>query len=218
MAVVTISRQYGSGGEQIAVRACELLKCNYFDKQSIAQVASQVGLSEDEFMDFSEDNYKIHSFFDLLTTGWRGPRAIAQSQAWQEDLLGPGAETGAIIDEDQSIALIQQAVQTAYRHGNVIIVGRGGQAILQDKRNVLHVRIEAPLEFRRQRLHEKEGLDPAEAESRINQRDRAAASYLKRFYEIDWDDSTLYHLVINAAKFQMEAAAELIGEAVKRLR
>jgi cytidylate kinase len=55
MAVITISRQYGSPGNEIAVRVCEILGYHYFDKRLMAQVASEVGLSEQEIVDFSEE-------------------------------------------------------------------------------------------------------------------------------------------------------------------
>lgn len=58
MAVITISRPYGSGGDEIAVRVCEMLGYRYFDKRWMAQVAPEVGLNEGEIVDFSEDQHR----------------------------------------------------------------------------------------------------------------------------------------------------------------
>ena len=66
MTVITISRQYGSGGDEVALRVCEMLEYRYFDKMLMRQVASEVGFSAGEIVDFSEDNYKVRSFLDRL--------------------------------------------------------------------------------------------------------------------------------------------------------
>ena len=58
MAVTTISRQYGSGGDEITPRVCELLGYRFFDKRMMAWQASQAGLTEDEIVDFWVDSYK----------------------------------------------------------------------------------------------------------------------------------------------------------------
>jgi len=73
----------------------------------------------------------------------------------------------------------------------VVIVGRGGQAILQDEPDTLHVRIVAPLDARAQNLHQRENYSLGGAQDIAIKRDRAAADYLKRFYNIDWDDPAL---------------------------
>ena len=72
MAVITISRQYGSGGDEIAAQVCERLGYHFFDKNLMAQVANDVGLSVQEVVDFPEDDHKVRGFLDRLFTG--GPR------------------------------------------------------------------------------------------------------------------------------------------------
>ena len=66
MAVITISREVGSGGDQIAHQVCKLLEYRYFDKMLIAQVAREQGISETEVVDFSEDKYRVRGFIDAL--------------------------------------------------------------------------------------------------------------------------------------------------------
>ena len=114
-----------------------------------------------------------------------------------------------------SIKLIQKAINTIYQEGEVVIVGRGGQAILKNKPGVLHVRIEAPLKKRVKYVQKKEQLSHIVAQELVTERDRAAAAYLKRFYNIDWTDSLFYHLVINTAHWKIGTAANLIADAVK---
>jgi cytidylate kinase len=211
MAVITISREYGSGGgggNQVAARVCDILGYQYFDKRLMAQLASEMGVTEAEVVDFSEDTYKIRNFLERLP-GRRGPRVIAQVRVWH------GAESGDSrqiqeLDESYGISLAKGTIHAAYEHGNVVIVGRGGQVILKDKPGVLHVRIEAPLEVRKQRVAEQEKISLAAAEELIVNRDRAASAYLKRFYDIDWADPRLYDLVINTHKWDVETTARLI--------
>jgi cytidylate kinase len=217
MPVITISRQFGSRGDEVAKHLCELLAYGYFDKQLLAYIASKVGLPEEEIVDFSEDHYKVRSLLDHLIVGWRSPHSIAGSDIWQEELFGKMSTAVSTLDEEQSLALVQSAIRAAYRHSDMVIVGRGGQAILNDKPDVLHVRIEAPLDIRRRRLQEREKLTLAAAQDRVVEHDRASAQYLKRFYNIDWSDPLHYHLTINTNTLSVEAAARLIVKGVDHL-
>jgi cytidylate kinase len=222
MAVITISRQRGSGGDEIAVRVCEMLGYRVFDKRLMARVASDVGLSEGEMVDFTEESYKVRSFLERLFPG-RGARTVAQVRTWREDVSGARVPEVRELDEEEAITMARGAIRAAYDHGNVVIVGRGGQVVLQDKRDVLHVRIAAPLQARVDRLLAEEDLTIAPAQQRSVARelaaasDAAAAEYLQRFYEIDWADPAHYHLVINTGKMSVEAAAHLVVNAVSHL-
>ena len=84
MAVITISRQYGSGADDIAAQVCDKLGYRYFDKRLMAGIASEFGLPESGIVDFSEDKYKARGFLDRF----RGPRVVAQTRTWREDLSG----------------------------------------------------------------------------------------------------------------------------------
>lgn len=214
MTIVTISRLYGTGGNQIGRRVAEILGYSYFDKKVIAEVATEIKLSMDQIVDLSEDTYRMRNFVErLLGLGKKRVR-VARKRAYPH---GERVEVETL-DRNESLSLIQSAILTAYERGNVVIVGRGGQAILKEKPGVLHVRIEAPLRARALTLKEREGLvNYAEAENRLLERDQTAAAYLERFYEIDWSSLAHYHLVINAANWEMEGAAQTIAEAVQHL-
>ncbi|MFN8455486.1 MAG: cytidylate kinase-like family protein [Anaerolineae bacterium] len=124
----------------------------------------------------------------------------------------------AELDEAQSVAFVQSTIQAAYQRGNMVIVGRGGQAILKGKPDVLHVRIEAPLDVRNHRVHEQEKVSLAAAQDIVIKHDRVAADYLKRFHDVDWADSRLYDLVINTDKLGVEGTVSLIAQAVGYLQ
>lgn len=216
MTVITISRQIGSGGDEIAWRVCELLGYNYFDKRLLLQVAAQLGLSENEIVDFSVDQYKMRSVIDHLLVGWRAPHSIAQSDIWQQELLSADADapSPAPLDQAQTVALVENALQVAYEEDNIVIVGRGGQAVLAGIPGVLHVRIEAPLDVRATNLHQREGLSLTAAHELAQKRDRASADYLHRFYHVNWADSMLYHFILNTGKLSVDTAVQLIINAV----
>ena len=213
MAVITISRQSGSGGDEIARRVCDLLGYHYFDKQLMTQVAADVGLSWQEMIDFSEEHYKVKSFLDLLLSS----SYVGQVRTWTQDATGKETLSLQELNEAQCIDLIRSTVRAAYLRGNILIVGRGGQAILTKRSNVLHVRLEAPLRTRIHRIQAREGMSYQAAKSWVVERDEAAAQYLLRFFKIRWDDPLLYHLVINTGQWELEAAAQVIVHAVSRL-
>jgi cytidylate kinase len=127
------------------------------------------------------------------------------------------------LNEEWCVQMIQNIVRRAYERGNVVIVGRGGQAILKNEPGVLHVRIKAPRDIRIKRVQYREmvGLAPkfqhSQAQKTVDEHDKAAAAYVQRFYGVDWDDPLLYHLVINTGKWGAEAAAHLIAAGVHYL-
>ena len=222
MAVITFSRQYGSEGDEIAARVREMLGYRLFDKRLMVRVASEIGLSDNEIVDFSEANYKARNFLERLFVR-RSSRVVAQASTWTRDAGGARTVEVAQLDEEWCVRMVKATIDAAYKQGNIVILGRGGQAILQDKPGVLHVRVEAPVEKRIQRVRYREaaGLAPGfqqkRAEEIVNERDKATAAYVKRFYHVDWDDPLLYHLVINTGKLGIDAAAHLVANAVGHL-
>lgn len=216
MPVITLSRQVGSNGDAIAEQICNRLNYRYMDKWLLNKVAADVGLSQNEVVDFSEEHYKARTFLETLF----GPRnrVVASVTTRQRDTTGGDMLSISYLDEAQCMNLVRTAIMAAYREGNIVIVGRGGQAILQDRLDVLHIRIEAPLEERVRRIREKEMMSELEARSHIAERDRSAAQYLERFFNVRWDDPALYHLVINTGKWDVAAAVDIIEHAVSQLQ
>jgi cytidylate kinase len=212
MPVITISRQYGSGGDAIGKRVCEALGYSYFDKDLMARVASEAGISENDIVDMPEHAYKLRGFFDKLF-GRRRPA----TEAWTDDTARRTLPVEAL-DEARSVNLIKNTILEAHKHDNVIIVGRGGQAILREQPGVLHVRIIAPLGARVLRVQSAENVGLDEATAQVKRRDEAAAAYLERFYDIDWDNPLLYHLIINTGKWEVEDAVQIILNALAHLR
>ncbi len=218
MTVVTISRQFGSYGDEIAQKLCEILNYRYFDKYLVMQAAREAGLSEQEMVDYSEENYRMRNFLDRMLGR---PQTLGQVKRWREDNQGMLAPDSMLLTEQIALELVQKAIRYAYRMGNVIIVGRGGQVILQDEPDVLHVRVEAPLETRILRVRDvwqpyETSIDLRRAaQDAIERKDAASADYLRRFYNVRWDDPALYHVIINTGKMEVDQAAHMLAALVR---
>lgn len=216
MAVITFSRQRGSGGDEIATRVCEALDYRYFDKQLMIEAAASAGLCDAEVVDFSEDKYKVQDFIARLLRA--GPRPVKEIRT-REEHHGPiETLTARELNEADCVALVRYSIDRAYAQGNMVIVGRGGQAVLRDKPGCLHVRVIAPLEQRISRLRAEGMTGIADIKQAIADSDRASAEYLKRFFNIQWDDPVHYHLVLNTGLLSIDAAVEAIVAAVRALQ
>jgi hypothetical protein len=96
------------------------------------------------------------------------------------------------------------------RKGNAVIVGRGGQVLLKDLPGVLHVRIIAPFDVRVKRILVAEGGNVKSASRIISRSDHDSAGFLRSFFEVDWEDKSLYDLMIGTEKLSSETAVNLI--------
>lgn len=209
MAVITLSRQLESGGDEVARLLCEKLGYQYFDKQAMAQVGHEMGLAAGV----------IQSAVDFK------PVAKGLLERWfgsTQRLTGgdPSSWTfSARLDalQDLTIANLVDIINAGYKKGNVVIVGRGGMAALQDKPDVLHVRIQAPQALRIKRLAEHEQLTQEEAEKRIRERDVSDVEWIHRYFGLDSHEPSLFDLIVNTAKYTPADAAELVIKALAML-
>ena len=213
MAVITFSRQLGSGGDEIAKGVCEALSYQYFDKRMLVAVASRGYRGAEQIRDYHEDNYKRRSLLDRLR-GWRPtPTSLCGPAA---SLVGAKSASGSI-SEHMLVWLVDAAVRAAYEKGRLVILGRAGQVILMDKPGVLHVRVEAPVKQRVDWIAEHQKISQDAARLMVNERDRSAAEYLRRFYGANWADPLLYHLIINTGRWDIATAVSLVEHAVRHL-
>lgn len=208
ISTITISRQVGSRGNEVAKRLCELLGYQYVSKEVIAETAYTMGITAQEFVDSSEDSYRFKGLLDRLLG--RG-----ETVATAETVVGREYYQRLKFDEELSLGVLRAVLTSLSRLGGVVIVGRGGQVLLRNHKNVFHVRIVAPKESRVKAIMERYGLNEDKAVQFIKDRDRAAAQYLKRFYGVDWDDPSLYDMRIDMGRMNVEDAAKAIAEAVK---
>jgi len=227
MTVITISRQYGSGGDEIADQLCQLLGYRHFDKRMIARAALDAGLSEAEiagYSEYSEENYKVVTFLDRLFR--RTGRAAHPSNVKKDTVTGLLIEE-KLFNEASALSLVQKAIKAAYKSDNIIIIGRGGQVILRNYPNVLHIRIEAPMEDRIKRIEERmkeEENTPStsyglwlNARDLILEKDSSSADYVRLFYGENWADIGFYHVILNTGKISISNCSKIIADMVHRL-
>jgi len=182
MAVITISRQYGSLGNVVIDLVAQRLGYRVAMRELINQAALRAGAP-----------------------------AVALAVIDELHLLGVTPTP----DEYQAyIQAVQGVIEEMAAGGNVILAGRGGQGVLRGRPGVLHVKMVAPLEVRAARLAERHGISLPAARAQARASDRSRRAYLRRFYDLDWNDPLLYDLVINTARLSAEAACDLVCRAV----
>lgn len=108
------------------------------------------------------------------------------------------------------IWVVGQVIQELADAGRIVVIGRAGQVLLADDPRVLHVRIIAPYEDRIARVVDSRGITAESAQAQIQASDRVRRNYLRRFYHVNWEDPSLYDLVLNTGRISVAAAAETI--------
>jgi peroxiredoxin len=204
--VITFSRQTGSGGDEIAQHVSQMLGWSYVDKALVVDVGRSLGYHEEDIVDFHEDTYRVQSFVDKLMLR-RKPAKVT---------VADDSHVIKTLDEEKCLCTIQTVINNLAGRGNTVIVGRGGQAILRHKVGVLNVRVIAPQAVRVQRIMKSMGVNQEAALKIIAENDRAGSEYLRRFYDIDWDDPANYDVVINTAKLDLSTAALMIASAASQ--
>ena len=244
MAIITISRQYGSQGDEIAHQVCEALGYRYFDKRTLECIAASIGVAEGECLDVTEDTFYARHVWERLlenmiqripsaslfqmvnmTPGmiWKSQEYVNEITepvmvgSWIEDAAGNCVKQLRLLGRKDERVFIQDVILSAYQEGNFVIVGRGGQIILKGKPDVLHVRIVASEDARAANLAMQQHINIETARTLIHEHDRTAADYIKTLYYANWADPLLYHLVINTDTSTREFAVQTILTAAQRL-
>ncbi len=159
----------------------------------------------------------MQSFLDRLLTRSASPTTVAKEKTWTVNEQGVKIPEVVHLDEARSLNLASATINLAYQRDNMVIVGRGGQVILKDRPDVLHVRIVAPLNDRVGRLHDRANMSYGGAKDSALRHDIISADYLKRFYDIDWADPLHYGLVLNTGHLGIDLVCTLIVRAVSTL-
>ena len=225
MPVITLSRQIGAGGETVAMQVAGQLRLRLMDRKFLNRVAVEAGLTEDALLELEAEGRRnlVSRLLASLRTVSTQPPALSEIEVDQPpsrpfsplmtNPLGgifsppmPPASVGL----SESVKLMGQVIKGLADEGDVLIMGGGAQIWLQDRPDVFHVLILAPLEKRVAWLQRRLNLSPKEALRRVRQSDRARADYLRRYHGADWLDPRLYDLVINRGRISESMAAELI--------
>jgi cytidylate kinase len=203
MSAVTISREYGSGGGEIASRLARHLGWELIDHEIVERVAAEMGMTTKEAEARDEQAEGVFA------------KAMNTVQYLDPTFMAYAPSDAFLSDEETYRETLNRVVRAAYTRGHVVIVGRGGQVLLAEQRNVLHVRIIAPLEQRVAYVMQREGLDQEAAESRIRMKEHARGRFLETKYHRKADDAHLYDIVLNTAFLDLDSAVDIIGEALQ---
>ena len=211
MPVVTISRQYASGGGEIAQRVANELHAFLLDRELIHEVAQRLGLPEDVV---SEHDERGETVIGRLVNALRMSYPDASSMPDLIDLPGDIPE----LPNRAYVQVVEQVIQETARTGNAVIVGRGSQFVLQNHVGTLHVHIFAPFDNRVQSvMTEQPGTIRQDAERVVRDFDGGRARYARHFYHSDWQAPQHYHLVLNAGRMSHDLAVRLIVAAAQAL-
>lgn len=182
--VITISREYGSGGATLADMLARSLGWKLVDESLVAEVAKRAKIDPETAARYDEC---VDPWFHRLVKG-----------LWQGGYEGLAtAVDSRTIDSEGMTKFAGEIIREAASLGQCVIVGRGAQCILRNRKNVFHVSIFGPHQQKIQRMRDR--LAPGmNAERMMEETDRRRAAYINRFYGEDWKDRRLYHLVITS--------------------
>jgi len=183
MAIITISRELGSLGTDIAQAVAKALRYDYLDKEGFNKALGEHGFSEIKLEKYDE---KKPPLWDVFSS-----------------------------DRDRFLLFMKMVIYNFAQKGNVVIVGRGGQVLLRDLPGTLSVRIEAPMEVRLARVSEAMKCERKQAEHIINNSDHDRNGFHKFFFNIDWDKSDIYDLVLNTKILTVDSCVDILRTAVK---
>ncbi len=205
MRAVTISREYGSGGGEMATRLARKLGWQLIDHAIIVQAARELEVYETE-VEKHDEEFVESTLSRILKRIWPASSGGFSPSGAPALFASPARMEEARAYQETLRHIITAAAAT----GHVVLVGRGGQVLLADKRDVLHVRVVAPLELRVAYVVHREGLDLDAARERVQAKDRARTRYMQTHYRCQHEDPHLYDLVINTAVLDLDRAVDLI--------
>ncbi len=178
MAVVTISRQYGTGGIFIARKLAEKLHYDFLGRDELVDACNRRGLK-----------------MDLEKIEGRAPTIL-------ERTFGVGRENLRNV--------LSESMNEAADEGNVVIVGWGGQVLLKDRSDTLHMRIVGSVESRIRHFMESSGVTRTASEETIKRCDRDQGLFSQYFFHVDFAEPTLYHGILNIEQTTPDSMISLI--------
>lgn len=195
--IITISRQFGSGGRSIAKAVADELGYAYYDKELINRVAEMTGFST-EYIEENGEYAPSKSIFALASSYIGAPRVMGGMSAY--DYLW-------VVQRNAILEIAEQEC--------CVIVGRCADYILKDREDALHVFIHAPAAARAERIVERYGESDKKPEDRIKDKDSKRAINYKHFTGQTWGDMRNYDICLNSDKLTIKKCIELIVDLAK---
>ena len=197
--IITISRQYGAGGSEVARRVAELIGWTVIDNEVIDRVAERAGLSTEEVALHDE---RAPGFGERLA------RALAISAP---ELATAGASIPAARTEEHLARITESVVAELAQGGRVILVGRAAPAVLGRRSGTIHVKLVAPLSWRTSVISRRLNVDLRGAERAIDDTDANRMRYHRQYYNRDWNDPCNYDMILNTESLGYDEAADVVA-------
>ena len=183
--IVTIEREYGCGGGEIAERLAAQLGWKLWDQLLTEEIAklAECPKSVVEVREERTDPLYYRLFKSFLRGSYEGSL---------------NAHRLKMVDSESILKLTQRVVQNAAKTGNSVIVGRGAQHFLRNRPDTLRVFLYAPKEAKVRRLLAR-GKTENEAAQLVDSVDQERADFIQRYFHVEWPDRAVYHTMINTA-------------------
>lgn len=185
--IVTISREFGSGGRTIGKKVAEKLGISCYDSELIQKIAEESGFAENYVKEAGE--YAPGGFLSSVLAN----RAFGPTN---EDILW----------ETQCRVIMELAEK-----GPCVIVGRCADYLLQNKADYLKVFIHADMAFRAKRIVEVYGEREQSPEQRLRDKDKRRAAYHRFYTDMKWGDARNYHIALDSGALGIEKCADMIA-------
>ncbi|MBI9077264.1 MAG: cytidylate kinase-like family protein [Desulfatibacillum sp.] len=198
--IVTIARQFGAGGHTLGAICADRLGYSLIDEEMVNAVADKAKVSPEWVQSVEKDRGDwLLNFFSKLVT-----------PSFLDRLLDD--ENRGHINENIYVDHLREIMEELAREGKAVIVGRGGQYILQGHPRVLHVLLISDLEHRIKFLCEHYNMTEQKAELTVHRADKRRANFYKKLGKKNFDDPKLYHVVLNLSKIQLKQAEDIVCE------
>jgi cytidylate kinase len=200
--IVTIEREFGSGGGEIAQLLAKQLGWKLWDQLLTEEIArlADCPKAEVECREERTDPLYYRLFKSFLRGSYEGSL---------------NAHKLKLVDSECILKFTEQVVQQAAKTGSSVIVGRGSQQFLRNREDTLRVFLYAPREDKVRRLLAR-GKSENEAEELVDTVDRERADFIQKYFGVEWPDRAIYHTMINTA-IGNEAVLHMILDSMKAL-
>ena len=187
--VITISREYGSGGKAIGEKLAKELGIPFYDNERIFQIAKETGLSE-AYIKKSEQMKATSFLYGLYMNTRQKP-------------------------SDDDLFLVQsKVIQQAAEEGPCVIVGRCADYVLKDRPDLLSVFIHAPLDYRAERAKTEYNVRGNHVDDYVKKQDKQRASFYNHISDKKWGDANSFHLALSSV-YGVDFAVEVLKHAAE---
>ena len=194
--VITISRQFGSGGRTIGRMVAEKLGIPCYDHELIERIAEETGFSKEYIEENSESSAHRSRFASAFSDrDWQG--MSTQDRLWQS----------------QRLVILGLAEK-----GPCVIIGRCADYILRDRNDCLKVFIHADMEKRAERIVRLYGESENKPEKRLRDKDKRRKAYYQYYTDMEWGDAVNYDLSLNSGTLGIETCVSVIEELYQKER